>query len=548
MSDAQKEVQIRLTAKDETKAAFDSASGNVKNATTSWKGMALAVAAGQAAFSAASQAVMATGRAIKNLSVDSVNTALAMERIDATLPVLAKNAGRTQEEVDGLILSIRNQNKSMQEAKEITQGVLLANLKMTDAERLLAGARDVGATVGRNSADVNRIILSAVTQLNPQMLQQLGLNVSMKIAYGEMAEELGKTVTELTTAERMQAIFNQTMIETDKFAGAYTASMGTAGKTIESAKAAFSDIKLVIGETITGAFYPLADATLQTIRSFRAWAFTSENELNPTLQRLRDFITGSVMGTFNGLTGAVGFVREAYIKLVEWLEKVGLIDKFRDSWQRVVDVYNAELKPAIDDLYKALEPYMPLLAKMAELWGTVLVGALILTLEGLTILLEIFIKVETAIVKATTAAADFFAPALGTVGAAITGVINLIQSLIDKFVAAGNAAQNAAASVRSFLGGSAQVGEQTNESYYRRNIPAMAEGGIVTKPTYALIGEAGPEAVVPLSKGGIGGINVMQGATVNVGGQADERRLARTIASEIARTLQIQRQGLATQI
>jgi hypothetical protein len=33
-------------------------------------------------------------------------------------------------------------------------------------------------------------------------------------------------------------------------------------------------------------------------------------------------------------------------------------------------------------------------------------------------------------------------------------------------------------------------------------IPAMADGGIVTRPTLALIGERGPEAVVPLSRGG----------------------------------------------
>jgi hypothetical protein len=41
-------------------------------------------------------------------------------------------------------------------------------------------------------------------------------------------------------------------------------------------------------------------------------------------------------------------------------------------------------------------------------------------------------------------------------------------------------------------------------------VPAMATGGIVTSPTLALIGEAGPEAVVPLSKmGGMGGgINI----------------------------------------
>jgi hypothetical protein len=33
-------------------------------------------------------------------------------------------------------------------------------------------------------------------------------------------------------------------------------------------------------------------------------------------------------------------------------------------------------------------------------------------------------------------------------------------------------------------------------------IPALADGGVVTEPTLALIGEAGPEAVVPLSGGG----------------------------------------------
>ena len=34
----------------------------------------------------------------------------------------------------------------------------------------------------------------------------------------------------------------------------------------------------------------------------------------------------------------------------------------------------------------------------------------------------------------------------------------------------------------------------------------MASGGIVTRPTIAMIGEAGPEAVVPLNQaGGVGG-------------------------------------------
>jgi len=45
------------------------------------------------------------------------------------------------------------------------------------------------------------------------------------------------------------------------------------------------------------------------------------------------------------------------------------------------------------------------------------------------------------------------------------------------------------------------------------NIPMLAEGGIVNSPTLAMIGEKGPEAVVPLNRNnGVGGI------TVNVNG------------------------------
>jgi len=51
--------------------------------------------------------------------------------------------------------------------------------------------------------------------------------------------------------------------------------------------------------------------------------------------------------------------------------------------------------------------------------------------------------------------------------------------------------------------------------------PRLAAGGIVTDPTMALIGEAGPEAVIPLGKmGGMGGTYV----TVNVAGSVTSER------------------------
>jgi len=61
--------------------------------------------------------------------------------------------------------------------------------------------------------------------------------------------------------------------------------------------------------------------------------------------------------------------------------------------------------------------------------------------------------------------------------------------------------------------------------------PALAEGGIVTKPTMALIGEAGPEAVVPLGKMG-GGKTVV----INFnGGLVHERQIFEMVRSMAAR-------------
>lgn len=74
-------------------------------------------------------------------------------------------------------------------------------------------------------------------------------------------------------------------------------------------------------------------------------------------------------------------------------------------------------------------------------------------------------------------------------------------------------------------------------------IPEMARGGIVRTPTLALIGEAGPEAVVPLGAGGraaVGGaVNISVTIQGNVASQAD---FAETVVSAVQNGVQ---QGLS---
>jgi hypothetical protein len=62
------------------------------------------------------------------------------------------------------------------------------------------------------------------------------------------------------------------------------------------------------------------------------------------------------------------------------------------------------------------------------------------------------------------------------------------------------------------------------------SIPGFANGGIVTGPTLAMVGEKGPEAIVPLSQmGAMGG-----GVTVNVtGGLATSAEIGQAVVNAI---------------
>jgi len=68
------------------------------------------------------------------------------------------------------------------------------------------------------------------------------------------------------------------------------------------------------------------------------------------------------------------------------------------------------------------------------------------------------------------------------------------------------------------------------------SIPALAAGGIVTQPTLAMIGEAGPEAVVPLGRGGGAGTTVIVNISGPTYGFDDfEKKVAQAIRDGVRR-------------
>lgn len=82
------------------------------------------------------------------------------------------------------------------------------------------------------------------------------------------------------------------------------------------------------------------------------------------------------------------------------------------------------------------------------------------------------------------------------------------------------------------VAGNVQVSYPTLAPLNMSLAPRMAAGGIVTRPTMALIGEAGPEAVVPLSRG-------MGGVTVIVNGDVSGTDLIEKVKEALMRSLRL---------
>ena len=108
----------------------------------------------------------------------------------------------------------------------------------------------------------------------------------------------------------------------------------------------------------------------------------------------------------------------------------------------------------------------------------------------------------------------------------------IIGGIVDAIKAAAGAVMDAVASIipnpADIVGG--VVGSVGG--FFKSVIPGLAEGGIVTKPTLAVVGEAGAEAVIPLNKAGsLGGTTI--NLTVNAGMGTDGAEVGQAIVESL---------------
>lgn len=136
--------------------------------------------------------------------------------------------------------------------------------------------------------------------------------------------------------------------------------------------------------------------------------------------------------------------------------------------------------------------------------GSDIIGGLIDGVSGMAQALWSYLShVPTQII-------EFFAGAINWLEGAGEDIIKgLVRGITNMAGAVGGAIKHA---VGDIPGASAVLGAI--------GVPGFAAGGLVTKPTFAMIGEAGPELVIPVSQLGVPGSPAVQALTSVTGGGA----------------------------
>ena len=242
---------------------------------------------------------------------------------------------------------------------------------------------------------------------------------------------------------------------------------------------------------------------------------------------LKDKIVG---GAAAGLSKAMDFWDNIKTGSVNLKDK--LMGKLEGAWSSIKTLWDALTNPEMRvDLVQKFKDALPEpIQKLIDLWNTMQ--------ENDISLGDIF---KGAIPDALQSVIDFFGGLFddaqeGGIGYALNNAFeNLVAALKDPINDWIIAPVNALMGYDLPLLGPLQDLPILSSLF---PIPELAEGGIVNSPTLALIGEAGPEAVVPLNSQGRGmaGGNQTFNMTFNLSGitdRTDKRKLAQDVSQMI---------------
>ncbi len=246
--------------------------------------------------------------------------------------------------------------------------------------------------------------------------------------------------------------------------------------------------------------------------------------IGPVLVVIGTLIT-AIGGIITFVTGFIGIMGTVITFMTPVVAAIGSVVVAFSVWPLVIGAVLVLLVALIVTHWKQITTFL----KTTWDWITALFNT---SLNG----------IQTVWNSVWSSVANFFQGIWSGVQASLTTALTFIRGEIGTFVSWAEGVFGPVLSAVNAIGGAASSFGKTIGGAVSGILPKFAAGGIVTSPTIGLIGEAGPEAVIPLSLlggGGSGSTNSGDGITINIsGGQYyTDRQSVTDFANKLARII-----------
>jgi phage-related protein len=594
-----RELQLLITAKDETQAQLKNVGATLDSLQPAFKALAVG---GGIAFGAISAGVMSSLSAFSDAQAET-------SKVNAIMNTLSDSVGKSLgKNLQGVKDDINNVSQKM------------IALGFDDEDTATSLARLTQSTGDYKQAlDLHNMAMDLARYKNVDLAT--ATSALMKMNSGSMRElkMLGIEVDDTTTKQ------DAFRIVTERTAGQAKAYSETIKGQTDTMKVSFTNLKEAVGQALAPALTKLVEAVTPLIERFSAWA-----EKNPDLLAKILLIGGAVAGLamFVGILGMalpaiIGGVSALATMFGLLLSPIGLIVLaiagliaigvlLYKHWDEVkakaMEIWNAValfFTGIWTSITTALtEAWNGIVAFFTQVWtvisnifkfavalavGLVIAGFKLMGIDIVAVInnIKLFLQSAWNFIKEVfgvfaTVFSETWTAFWTEIGKILSGIWDAIKSAVslaftflkDLFDKATQPLKDAWSSLWDAIGGkvtSAWDGiknvikgsinwilEKINWVITQANnlaqsgakvvgltipsiptIPLLAEGGIVTRPTLAMIGEAGAEAVIPLNKAnGLGGINIyISGNTI--AGTNGVKQLAEMVGDAISRKLQL---------
>lgn len=471
------QIDIEVVARDlasktleGVKKSINGIDGSAKGGTGSLKDMAGAVFLGNMATKAFDLALQGARKGIELLS-QSIKAGADLERLKVSTEVLGKNMGVTTDEINKMVKGLEEVNTYGTSAYNSIYSLMrtglmpmVDNLKIVDQatgkttkgfDAFVLTAKELGASLGVSSQDAIEAVNTSLIKMNDEGLRQLGIELNLTEVYGRTAKALERNVSELTAAERRQALLNEIMKEGQKVAGSYEATYNTVGKQLLSLKDNMKSTMEVIGLSFTPVAKVFTKTALDLTKKVRETFIDLAPQIEGTMKgiaeklgkvinaesiwnglvKIKDLIAGyfELMKSGNGksLAEALGISEDSnlikyLLNVRDYTQQIGEI--FKKAFGVVQEVWNNVVKPAFEQIKQVLNDA---LGNTNKNFDILTMGAKILAyaIAGIVIAITALIGALMWVVAGVIRLSTFFQ--------------NLTAKMIEPFIKAKEEATNA---------------------------------------------------------------------------------------------------------